>query len=319
MDKVRKWTFVIGSALGKHEDPIQPVEPAGRKIEDLQKIQDAGKKVDNGKPKAEGGAAPPEKTPDTPHSPTKSSGQGKRRERERRRNAARATQAKRVAEAAKQAERVAEAARQAERAAEAARQAERAATHVAKLPLTAEARLATKVRQLAFRSGALLKNQGGFARIGVINIIAIATVAGIILTSEDALDAVLQVSAGIAWDMGIAALLMKFGKVSGGMAFIITGVLGMKSDQGEKIPTLYDIVDGFISENFPNLDRNSSEYGGVFTQLVHAYISPYVLVKHNVPTSNLERARAAIDAQRYCAEEEDELSRNDCFQNVPMP
>jgi RHS repeat-associated protein len=154
-----------------------------------------------------------------------------------------------------------------------------------------------KVKELARSRGMSLKNQGGFVRIGPMAFIAIATTAGIIIASEDRLDAVIELAKGSASDVALGALFFKLTK-SAGMAGLLTMVVGMESDSSahnewmakqrminEYIHSNFsgvvskhrycDIFVGWLCTEWEYEAKDSAQYSEIYGQIESLVDNPY--------------------------------------------
>ena len=61
-ERLRRWTFIGGSMVLKDQNPVQPIEPAGRELREGQQLIDAGTKQGTLRPAAVGGTSPPDPT-----------------------------------------------------------------------------------------------------------------------------------------------------------------------------------------------------------------------------------------------------------------
>lgn len=196
----------------------------------------------------------------------------------------------------------------------------------------AEAKMSRQVLSLAASRGMRIRNQRGFAKIEVINgiaFIAIATAAGVILASEDKLDAVLQTLGSIGSDIAIGAIFTKLTK-SSGMGALLTMVVGMESDNAQlnEARAKQRMIDSFVCENFKEVctpyyysygwfGRSSTkwegdgtpEYWNIYKKVENLINDPYKF--ESIPTPNWSKD------ELVCIEIEDEIGRMDCFQNIP--
>jgi hypothetical protein len=108
--------------------------------------------------------------------------------------------------------------------------------------------------------------------------ITLATSAGIIIFSTDRLEAAKELALSVVYTEAFASLFMKVGKVGGGVAFILTGVLFMKSDQASpsEAQVMETNINEFIFENYPQLEYRSKEFQEIFRKLKYLYTHPYV-------------------------------------------
>ena len=111
-----------------------------------------------------------------------------------------------------------------------------------------------KVKELAQSRNMSIKKQGGFVKIGPMGFIAIVTSAGIIIASEDRLNAVIELAKGEASDMALGAMFLKVTK-SAGMAGLLTMFVGMESDNAAHNEAMAErrMINDFIYKNFPGV------------------------------------------------------------------
>jgi len=180
---------------------------------------------------------------------------------------------------------------------------------------------ATKELQVIAESrGLRIKKEGGFVKIGALGFIAIATSTGIILLSTDRLEAVKELALSVAYTEAFGRLFMKFGKVGGGVAFILTGVLTMESDQGppSEERVLENRIAAFMYETYPNIKPGSKEYEEISQQIKRLHANPYVFKKPSIPITSMGEQRSVRDLERLISNEPDPMLRSELEANKPV-
>ena len=172
-----------------------------------------------------------------------------------------------------------------------------------------EKQMGGKVNELAKARGMRVTRQGGFARIGVMSFIAIATSAGIILASEDKLDAVIELAKGTASDVALGALFLKASR-SVGVAGILTMVVGMETDSAREneYRAKARMIEGFVCSEFRDVcdpyyrdwgfwesdvwyeGNGSPEYWDIYKKVQQLVDNPYKFENIAVPTNQLPNA-----------------------------
>jgi RHS repeat-associated protein len=116
-------------------------------------------------------------------------------------------------------------------------------------------RIRQKLDRLAGAKKMSVKGRGGYATIGFMGFIAIATSAGIFITSEDRLDAAVSLVEGAASDAALGALFFKLTRNTG-LAGVLTTVVGMEScdPSHNQWKAKYRMINDFIYKNFPGVN-----------------------------------------------------------------
>jgi RHS repeat-associated protein len=116
--------------------------------------------------------------------------------------------------------------------------------------------VAKDLEALALSRGLKMTRQGGFATLETMGIVAVIGIgAGIILLSDDKVQAAKNLAVSTAVDMSLMTLFMRVGKVGGGVASILTMVITMESDNAKFNEQMAKqrMIDDFIHETYPEV------------------------------------------------------------------
>jgi hypothetical protein len=135
----------------------------------------------------------------------------------------------------------------------------------AQVPPHVRRRMEARLNDFAKMHRWRVKRQGGFARIGAMNFIAIAGAGGIVLLNEDRLDAALELAKETAKGAavtGAGALLGRLLGVGSGVGAIATMVLGMESDNPAHNERMAKqrMIDALIWEAFPGVQSSRDRW-----------------------------------------------------------
>jgi hypothetical protein len=89
--------------------------------------------------------------------------------------------------------------------------------------------------------------------MGIVAVIGIG--AGIVLLSDDRIEAAKNLAVTTAVDMSLMTLFMRVGRVGGGLAFLLSMVVGMESDNAafNEAMARERMIDDFIHETYPEV------------------------------------------------------------------